>query len=184
MHCVSIKPVRILSFSAYSKVVDMKDIQRFISLSILVGFLLGKVHCSDDVQTMNYVLIRDYLNTNNLKICVLSSCNGNGNLEVLNAFEDRSDRWYNFVDIAVQSDEFDTLFARFSHQIGVVIDLNCPETVEFLREISKRMLFHRERYWLMFSQDVNRTQDMLQKLNVNADAEITVAIPIEDSERK
>nr|QGW45452.1 ionotropic receptor 75b [Bradysia odoriphaga] len=160
----------------------MKHIQRIALLLFFVGQLLEKVNCSNEGQVMNNVLISDYINANNLKICVLSSCNGN--LELLNGFNDKSDTWYSFTNIAVQSVEFDTLFARFSHQIGVVVDLSCSQTVEFLREISKRMFFHRERYWLMFSPDMNRTEDVLQQLNVNADAEITVAIPVEDSARK
>lgn len=163
----------------------MKHILQITLLFFIVKQLI-KVNCSTDSQgIMESTLINDYLTENNLKVCVLLSCNKTrDNFELFNIFHDKSDKWYSFYDISNESIEFDTLLMRLSHQIGVVIDLSCSEIVEFLREISKRIFFHRERYWLMFSPDMNRTFYVLQKQNINVDAEISIAIPIEESVKK
>ncbi len=162
-------------------------IQRIPLLYLFVQSLFVIVNCSaNDSHGMNYALVSDYLNLNHLKICVILSCNHDhvDNFNLFNIFHDKRDAWYRFHDIAEDSIELGTLLRRLSHQIGVVIDLNCSEIGEFFREISKRILFHRERYWLMFAPDINRTINVLQKQNVNADAEISVAVPVEDSANK
>lgn len=166
----------------------MKRILQITLQFFIVKGLLIRVNCSgNDFQYgMEYALINDYLTANNLKTCVLLSCDNRQLMDKFKSFNilnGQNNVWYNFCDISKDSNDYETLLMRLSHHIGVVIDLNCPEIVGFLREISKRMYFHRERYWLMFAADVNRTIDVLQKQNVNVDAEISVAIPVGDSEK-
>lgn len=153
-------------------------------LKILLLYFVIEVNCSKDsfaLQSMDFTLINDYLQANNLKTCVVLSCNKNhASSQLLNT----DTTWYNFYDITNESIEFEMLLRRLSHQIAVVIDLDCSDIEQFLREISKRMYFHHERYWFMFSPDVNRTFDSLDKQNINVDAEVSIAVPIEDSGRK
>lgn len=153
-----------------------------LTLLVFIVHRFTKVKCSYDSQGMEFTLINDYLKENNLKVCVILSCNkiNQDNFERTKMLHDKSDTWYSSYDISSDYIEL----TRLSHRMGVVIDLNCSEIVEFLREISKRIFFHHERYWLMFSPDINRTFHVLQKQNINVDAEIAVAIPIADSVKK
>lgn len=164
----------------------MKHILRITFLLLIVEQFLVKVNsATNDSQLMEYTLVNDYLIANNLKVCVLLSCNrDDDNLKLFNNIHRKSDIWYSFYDISNEPIEYESLLMRLSHHIGVVIDLNCSEIVEFLREISKRIFFHHERYWLMFSSDLNQTFDVLQKQNINVDAEVSIAIPVEDSGNK
>lgn len=152
-----------------------------LTLLVFIIHQFTKVKCSYNSQGMEFTLINDYLKENNLKVCVILSCNKTqDNFERLKMLHDKSDIWYNFYDI---SNDYIKL-TRLSHRMGVVIDLNCTEIDKFLREISKRIFFHHERYWLMFSPDINRTFDVLQNQNINVDAEISIAIPIEGNVKK
>lgn len=164
---------------------NMKYVLRTTLLFCIIEQLLVNVNSLNNSQGMEYALIEDYFKDNNLKISVLVSCNINqGNMKLFNTFRRKSDIWYRFWDISSDVIDFETILIRLSHQVGVVIDLNCPEIVEFLRGVSKRILFHRERSWLMFSTDLNQTHNMLQKENINVDAEISIAIPSNDGDEK
>lgn len=148
-------------------------------------FVLTQFFIEVNSQGMEYALIEDYLKVNNLKTCVLLSCNKTQDyLNLIKTFRSKSDIWYRLWDVSNDVNEFETLLIRLSHQVGVVIDLNCSEIVEFFREISKRIYFHHERYWLLFSMDLNQTFNVLQKQNINVDAEISIAIPKQDDEKK
>lgn len=163
----------------------MKQILQITLLFFIVNVLFTKVSCSNDSQGMQYELINDYVKANNLKICVVLSCNKvQDRSKLLKILHGRSDFWYSFYDLSSGLIELETLLMRLSHHIGVVLDLNCKEIVEFLREISKRTFFHHERYWLMFSRSMNYTFNVLQTQNINADAEISVAVPIGDRAKK
>lgn len=162
----------------------MKHILRITLLIFIVKQLFFKVNCSNDSQGMNYALIKDYLQANNIKVCALLSCNSQDYFKLLNIFNGKSEKWCSFHDISNDYIEVEKRLIRLSHQVGVVIDLECSEIVEFLREMSKGTFFHRERYWLMFSSDMNRTFDVLQKQNINLDAEISIAIPVKDTARR
>lgn len=155
-----------------------------ILLYILHQFI--EVNCGNDPYiALDYNLIDDYLKANDLKVCCILYCDNNVNAEWLKLFHRHMDSgWYNFYDIEDHSIKWEMFLMRLSHQIGIVIDLNCSTIDAFLREMSKRTYFHRERYWLMFSPDLNRTFEVLQKQNLNFDAEVSVAIPVEDSQKK
>lgn len=163
----------------------MKYIFRTTLLFCIVERLFINVNSLNDSQGMEYALIEDYLKKNQLKISVLVSCNVRQDyLQLFDTVLGKSDIWYRFWDISNNAIDFEALLIRLSHQVGVVIDLNCSKIVEFLSDISKRIFFHHERHWLMFATDLNQTYNMLQKENINVDAEISIAIPIKDGDEK
>lgn len=140
-------------------------------------------------QGIDYDLIQEYLKVNNLKICVLLSCNRSQEyLQMFSKFRGESDSkndiWYSFWDISNDSIDFETLLKRMSYHVGVVIDLECAEILEFLQKISQRILFHYERYWLMFARSLYQAMNVLEIQNINVDAEISIAISAVEDNRK
>lgn len=67
---------------------------------------------------------------------------------------------------------------RSSHQICVVIKLGSKQTLNVLREISDRKMFHFERNWLMFGASSERTFAALSDENINVDANIATVVPV------
>lgn len=91
------------------------------------------------------------------------------------------DTWINTLDISNQTviSEliFEQFFLRLNCNIMVVCSLTCYQSRKFLTEISKLKKFHGERSWLMFSDSLERSVDVLTGQNINSDAEITLILP-------
>ncbi|XP_037041261.1 ionotropic receptor 75a-like [Bradysia coprophila] len=83
--------------------------------------------------------------------------------------------WTNVWDIS--ADVNSHFFDRYTNPPCVVIDLRCNKTKFFLGEMSKRVLFHQQQKWLMWSESRQEAFDYLNDENINFDAEIIVAIP-------
>lgn len=89
--------------------------------------------------------------------------------------------WTNVIDISnesVLSNSDYSAFGRVSHPHCVVLNLECNYTNAFLAQISKRILFHNERNWLMFSSSLRKAFATLSPQNINVDAEIVLAVPV------
>lgn len=91
--------------------------------------------------------------------------------------------WINVWDIHNQSELIDFnyyhFFGRYSHPHGVVLNLECDITNSLLIQISKRIFFHYERFWLMYTSNLETASTILSSQNINVDAEIVVAVPID-----
>lgn len=127
-------------------------------------------------------LIKDYLKVNYLRNILVISCGSQykvNSSEMLNLHHDGI--WINTLDIsnesAIANFEYETFFVRLSSSLSIVVDLDCNEISEFLTQMSKRILFHYERYWLIFSSNLDRSFSILSLQNINVDAEIVLAIP-------
>lgn len=129
----------------------------------------------------NISLIRDYLKANYLTTMLFVSCGNETN--PMKTLRDVHEIWINVWDIsdeaAVANFNYDRFFRRYSHPHGVVINLDCNKTNLFMAQISNRTLFHNERYWLMVTTDLENTFSLLSIHNINVDAEINIAVPVD-----
>lgn len=141
----------------------------FLSISLTYGKL-------------NLNLIKDFLTENHLKICLFLSCEGVvKNVQLFKTAQSEG-IWTNVLDISngTSSLDFDKTFQYSTSHIAVIIDLKCRQTSEIFSIISKKMWFHQRYFWLIFAPDMDLAHTILENQNINLDAEITLAIPMED----
>lgn len=124
----------------------------------------------------NIPFVKDYLMFNNIRICSFLSCDITAN-RMKNQFDFRHDNvWINWWSITNESQlshlNYTNTLGRFSSPISVVIDLECNESVEVLKEISSRKMFHHERSWVVFGKNLEQSYDILKTQFINMDAEI------------
>lgn len=129
----------------------------------------------------NVFLIKDYLKTNYLTTMLLVSCgNEPTSMETLRVLHGNWINVWDISDASVLTDfNYDRFFGRYSQPHGVVVNLECNNTSSFMGQISKRILFHNERFWLMFHTDLENTFGILSQQNINVDAEIVLALPVD-----
>ncbi len=134
----------------------------------------------------NIRLVKDYTQVNGIAIVLLISCEMDSESIKIESISNlqHDGLWTNVWDISIGSDlnnfDYHKFFDRYSNPLGVVINLQCNQTKDFMREMSKRILFHHERKWLMISESLHEAFDILNQEHINFDAEIVVAIPLED----
>lgn len=142
-------------------------------------FILLNVLSYSTSSTFNYPLIDDYLQRHNIKVSLFLTCEPPGwkvddNLKTNNY-------WMNHWDMSSEDNlsnfNYEDFFVRFSHPICVIVNLECNETKSMLNEISKRTMFHFERYWLLFGESDENVFDLLSGENINVDAEVAIVIP-------
>ncbi|KAJ6647072.1 Ionotropic receptor 75a [Pseudolycoriella hygida] len=128
-------------------------------------------------------LVKDYLTYNNLNTVLLIPCRNEPTVDSIRNLRTLQEYggWTNVRDIADESltTDSDKFFVRLSNAHCVVVSLDCNETIEFLSKASDRKLFHYERNWLIFGSNLSRSYDILREQNINVDAEVTLAIPLE-----
>lgn len=126
----------------------------------------------------NVHLIKDYLKANYLTTLLWVSCEPTP-IETLTALHGI---WINVWDIADESAltdfNYDKFFGRYSQPHAAVLNLECNQTNSFMTQASKRILFHNERYWLMFNSNLHQAVDVLSRQNINVDAEIILALSL------
>lgn len=137
-------------------------------------------------DAFNYPLIKDYLRWKNLKVVLLVTCESEMAFsfhvnETINYFQS-NDIWINYYDISYEKDPFDFnydhFFLRWSYQYLVVVNLECNYTTNILNKISKRKMFHFERSWLIFARNTKQIFNVLNKENINVDADIATAVSV------
>lgn len=88
--------------------------------------------------------------------------------------------WINHWDISSEANlsnfNYPDFFIRSSHPICVIVNSECNETNSVLKEISKRTMFHFERYWLFFGRHDDDVFNILSGQNINVDAEVAIAV--------
>lgn len=134
---------------------------------------------------LNVNLVKDYLKFTSIRIGLFLNCN-NASEAAENMMQlQNDDIWMNFRDIS-NEDEIHTLnykhiFERLSSPLSFVISLECDKSITVLEEISSRKMFHYERFWLIFSKNLNQAYQILSHQFINMDAEIYLALPINET---
>lgn len=129
-------------------------------------------------NAFNHQLIKDYQKFKNLRTTLILTCETAPDIVALvkDLQYDGDGTWINLLDISNETDisqvDYNKFFVRLSYAHNVVCSLKCS-----LNQISKWKMFHYERSWLIFSESVEQTFNVLEKQNINSDAEITVVSP-------
>lgn len=137
------------------------------------------------INSQTATLIKDYLNGNNLNTALLITCDSQNNFNAMETLLTLQYHriWISVWDISHESPiadyNYDQFFMRLSNTHCVVVDGDCNQTSSFMSEVSSRILFHYERHWLIFSSSFNESIDILGQQNINVDAEVSLAIPVE-----
>ncbi len=136
------------------------------------------------VTTQNIALIKDYLNYNHIKTTLIVTCESiNEILKILTELH-TIDSYVNVLSIrsesAITALNYTQFFLRSEGPHTVVIDLECVHVASILKQSSQKMLFHLERTWLIFGQNLSQSYDLLSQENINMDADVTLVIPLEN----
>lgn len=157
-------------------VYSLSNMRLLVHIVLIVGVAIRSYSC-------NIFLIKDYLRRNYLSTMLLVTCektNETNKIETINL--QHIGIWTNVLDISdesiIASNDYSFFFGRASHPPCVVIDLECNHTNAFMTEISKRLLFHNERNWLMITSNFRKAYATLSLQNINVDAEIVLAVPV------
>lgn len=133
----------------------------------------------------NILLLKSYTKSNYMKVVLLISCERYDEIIQIDSIKDlhHNGLWINVWDISMILSSFDyhKFFGRYNHPPCIVINLECNQTKAFMAEMSKRIFFHYERYWLMFSEGLDEAYAILNEENINFDAEIILAIPTQQN---
>lgn len=134
------------------------------------------------VSAINKNLVKEFMKFHNIRICLLLTCDHSTKIvdKVIT-----HESWMNVWDLSNESklDEsnFHIFFRRLASPLTVVIDLACNQSLSVLTEISLKKMFHYERYWLMFYDNYEQAYQILQHQFINMDAEIYLALPVDDT---
>lgn len=136
------------------------------------------------ISSQNITLIKDYLNYSHIETVLFVTCkNDNKMLKIVTEFH-MINSYVNMWSIANESDisalNYTQFFRRLESPHTVVINLNCEHIRSFLNQSSQRTLFHLERTWLIFSNNMSQSYGILGEENINLDADITLVIPLEN----
>lgn len=135
------------------------------------------------VSSKTIQLLKDYIKLNDITVLLLVSCERDNELVTIESIDNLQHHglWTNVLDISKDmvfpTVDYHRFFGRYSHPPCVVLNLECNQTKAFMSEMSKRIYFHHERKWFMLSGSVAEAFEILNKENINFDAEVTLAIP-------
>lgn len=151
---------------------------------LIAAFILLILFSYTNSDNFNYPLIKDYLQWNNIKANVFVSCGRLDWREIKNNLLN-NDIYFNHWDMSYEADvsnfNYQHFFVRTTYPICVTVDWECNKTSSMLHEISKRIMFHYERHWLMFGSSAEEMFVTLSGEYINVDAE--VAVVVEATER-
>lgn len=146
---------------------------------VLLLFILGGVSTK-----VHPKLVRHFLLENYIKNVLFLSCASPQEVHNLRKDIQSLHMWTVSADINGDINlNYERLFAYKNHRMAVVVDLECLKIRSVLGEVSKRTYFHQRYFWLIFAENVNQSVAMLGGENINVDAEITVAISEEKSNK-
>lgn len=137
-----------------------------------------------NVTSQNITLIKDYLNYSHIQTALVVTCeNVNEMFKIVTELHN-TNSWSNVWSVrhesVISTLNYTQFFVRLEHPHTVVVNLDCENVKSFLNQSSQRMLFHLERTWLIFSNNVSQAYDILQHENINLDADITLVIPMDN----
>lgn len=146
--------------------------------SLALIFLLS---ISIKVTTQNVTLIEDYLNYSHIQTALFVTCENINDISRIVTQLHNINSYVNVWSIKEESDvsrlNYTQFFVRLESQQTIVINLNCEFINNFLNQSSQRRLFHLERTWLIFSSNTSQSYEILERENINMDADITLLIP-------
>lgn len=129
-------------------------------------------------------LIKDYLDYVDIRTILFVSCESRYDMSKIITELHKTNTYVNVWNISEESDlsklNYTQFFIRLQNPITIVINLNCAHINDFLQKASQKIFFHLERTWLMFSNNISQTYDVLLPQNINMDAEISSVIPLEN----
>lgn len=144
-------------------------------------FVLSIIVTTGSSKTIQ--LLEDYIKSNDIAVLLFVSCERDNELVTIESIENlqHDGLWTNVLDISKETVfttvDYHRFFGRYSHPPCIILNLECNQTKAFMSEMSKRIFFHHERKWFMLSGSVAEAFDILNKENINFDAEVTLAIP-------
>lgn len=154
------------------------------TIILVFVILLSKLNRS---TTFNYPLIKEYLLWNNINAALFITCervNRTNDPNVMVNLED-DDVWTNVWRMSSEKNlshfDYERFLRRSGYTVCVIVDWNCSETLNVLKEISARKMFHYERYWLMVGTNSERMFNVLSRELINIDAEVAVVVPVTKS---
>lgn len=138
-------------------------------------------------NSFNFDLVKSVQTFKNIKTLLMLTCETTPKSIVHATRNLQSDStWTNVLDVSnktyIAQVNLEKFFIRQSCTHIVVFSLTCHQSIRFLNEMSKLKMFHSERNWLMFSDDLENSVIVLGEQNINSDAEITLAL--QDSNQK
>lgn len=150
-----------------------------------LGNIIVILTIATSTVSFNVSILQDYTKANDITVVLLISCEQDNELLKLKTVENLQYHglWTSVWDISMEMNlndfDFHKFFGRYSNPPGVVINLECNQTKALMTEMSKRVFFHHERKWFMLSGSLEEAFDILNRENINFDAEINLAIPTE-----
>lgn len=147
---------------------------------LMAAFILSiRISHTNSLHDFNYPLIKDYLKWNNIKAVLFVTCRLPDWLAIKNLKNNLNDdiyqnHWDMSDEVYVSDFNYQHFFVRSSYPLCVVVDWECNTTYSFLKEISKRTMFHYERHWLMFGRSFEKMFATLSEEYINVDAEVAI----------
>nr|QGW45456.1 ionotropic receptor 75f [Bradysia odoriphaga] len=139
-------------------------------------------------SNFNFPLINEYLQWHNIRAALFVECRRIDwvELQVITNNLKSNNIYVNHWDMSGGDDvadfNYQHFFVRLNYPICVVVQWECNETLSMLTEISKRTMFHYERYWLIFGRSSKRMFSTLSGEYINVDAEVVVSEAIAKNE--
>lgn len=134
--------------------------------------------------SQNIPLIKDYLTYSRIKTSLFVTCeNDNEMYKIVTELQETNsyvNSWSISNDNDVSTLNYTKFFLRLGSPFTILINLNCEHVDNFLEQASQKILFHFERTWLIFSDNMSQSYDILSRENINMDAEITLVIPLDN----
>lgn len=158
--------------------------QETIMNRIVVALVL--LNCAT-ADRPNYSLIKDYLEWSHIKAILFVTCERptSDDLENIKIYLKKNDIYLNHWDISsdlnVSSFNYKQFFTRLTYPICIALNWECNQRDWVLKELSKRILFHYERTWLIYgSSSIEQIFKRLSEEYINVDAEISVVEAVGD----
>lgn len=133
-------------------------------------------------NSFNYHLMKSEQIFKNIKTLLILTCETTPKsfMHTTKKLQSDGSTWINIMDISNGTDifkvNFESFFVRLSGSHIVVCSLMCHQSSRLLNEISKLKMFHGERNWLMFTDNLEDSVNVLSNQNINSDAEITLVL--------
>lgn len=135
-------------------------------------------------SSQNVYLISDYLAFSHIKTVLYISCDNTS--ELIKIFTElyHIDSYVNLWSIRNESNvyalNYTQLFVRVAGPHVVALDLKCRNVHTFLKVSSQKWLFHYERTWVIFSNNMAESHEILERQNINMDANVVLAIQMQN----
>lgn len=127
---------------------------------------------------INHELFNNFLNYFNLNYGIIFHCESLDN-SVWSKVVENEFKYFSFYDISSSEfklSEIRTVMRVIYHQLGILFDITCNETLEVFYELSRFHFFNASYNWLMVTGNYTTSMELLHAQNINLDAEITLAI--------